>query len=174
MGEDKQLVFKTDRVTLFAYALLTFTYAVFFALVIGRSGGFSVKSLILVLLVLPVAAYFMFLSKKRVMISDKGIEVLGLMGRKSFSWDRVEGVSISPGRRYFLFITSVDGDVLVIDDSTEKFRELLEEISRRVDRSKLQQDFDKLISSYKRSYGNIYLVYIAALILLFVILKSYL
>ncbi len=169
----EQLVLRTDRITLFAYTLLTLVYALFFALVVQKSGGFSVKSLILILLVLPVVAYFVFLSRKRVVISDEGIGIFGLTGRKWFSWDKIEEVSLSPGRRYFLFIATSDGELAIIDDTTERFEELLREILKRVDGSKLQENFENIASSYRKSYGSIILVYAASLILLAVILSSY-
>jgi hypothetical protein len=110
--------------------------------------------------------------KKKVVIDDTGIKVFGITGKKEFKWDEISEVSISAGRRYFLFIADKDGNVAVVDDSTENFRELLEELKNRLPESKLPPGFENVIKSYKRSYGSIALIYIASFILLFVLIRS--
>ncbi|TCK06228.1 PH domain-containing protein [Phorcysia thermohydrogeniphila] len=165
-------VFKTDKLTFLSYGLLVVAYALFFGLLFARTGGFSFKSAILLLFILPVLAYFFFLSKKKVVISDKGIKVFGLTGRKEFSWEDILEVSLSPGRKYFIFIGDKNGELAVIDDSTENFKELLREIGKRISRDKLPENYESLIENYRRSYTSPVLILVASAVLFFVILKS--
>ncbi|MEO2068069.1 MAG: PH domain-containing protein [Desulfurobacteriaceae bacterium] len=165
-------IYRTDKFTFLGYALLVLTYSLFFGLLVVRSGGVSINSLIFVLLVLPVAAYFFFLSRKKVIIDNEGIKVFGITGKKEFKWRDIQEVSVSAGRKYFLFIADKEGKLAVIDDSTENFKELLQEIKKKVSPNKLPENFDSVINSYRRSYGSIILIYIASLILLFVLFQS--
>ncbi|WP_163328172.1 hypothetical protein GFV12_01435 [Desulfurobacterium thermolithotrophum] len=165
-------VFKTDKITLLGYTLLVFTYSLFFGTIFFKQSGSSFTSIIMVLLVLPVAAYFFFLLRKRVIVDQNGIKIIGITGKKEFSWNEISEVSVSPGRKYFLFITNKSGDVAVIDDSTENFKELLEELKKRLPKEKLSPNYENVLNSYKRSYGSIILIYVASLILLFILLKS--
>jgi hypothetical protein len=165
-------VYRTDKIIFLGYALLVLTYSLFFGLLVAKKGGISISSLIFILLVLPVGAYFFFLSKKKIVIDDEGIKIFGVTGKKFFRWQDIQEVSVSAGRKYFLFITDKEGKLAVIDDSTENFKELLKEISKRVLPNKLPQNFDSVINSYRRSYGSMILIYIASLILLSVLLQS--
>jgi len=164
--------FRTDRFTFLGYTLLVLTYTLFFGTIVYRSGGFSFKSLIMVLLIIPVAVYFFFLLKKRIIIDDTGIKVVGITGEKKFKWEEISEVSVSTGRRYLLFIADKDGNVAVVDDSTENFKELLEELKNRLPQSNLPPNYEEIIKSYKRSYGSLTLIYIASFILLFVLIRS--
>ena len=165
-------VFRTDKFTFLGYTLLVLTYSFFFGTIVYKFGGFSFKSLIMVLLIIPVAAYFFFLLKKKVIIDDNGIKVFGITGKKELKWNEISEVSVSAGRRYFLFIADKDGNVAVVDDSTENFKELLEELKDRLPEGKLPPSYENVIKSYKRSYGSIALIYIASFILLFVLIRS--
>ena len=165
-------VFKTDKLTFLSYGLLVVAYALFFGLLFARTGGFSFKSAVLLAFIFPIVAYFFFLTKKRVVISDKGIKVFGLTGRKEFSWEDVFEVSVSPGRKYFIFISDKNGNLAVIDDSTEDFKELLREIGKRISSDKLPEGYNSLIENYRRSYTSPILLLVASTVLFFVILKS--
>jgi len=165
-------VFKTDKLTFLSYGLLVVAYALFFGLLFARAGGFSFKSGLLLLFVFPILAYFLFLTRKKVTLSDEGIEVVGLTGRKSFRWEDVEEVSVSAGRKYFIFIGNKKGELAVIDDSTEDFEELLKEIGRRVPKSRLPENYENLIKNYRRSYTSPVLILVASVVLFLVILKS--
>jgi hypothetical protein len=165
-------VFKTDKLTFLSYGLLVVAYALFFALLFARTGGFSLKSAVFLFFVLPILAYFLFLTRKRVVISDRGIEVVGLTGRKSFSWEDISEVSLSAGRKYFIFITDKSGKLAIIDDSTENFKELLKEIGSRVSKDKLPENYESLAENYRRSYTSPVLILVASAVLFFVILKS--
>ena len=165
-------VFRTDKFTFLGYTLLVLSYTLFFGTIVYKFGGFSFKSLIMILLIIPVAVYFFFLLKKKVIIDDNGIEVFGITGKKEFKWNEISEVSVSAGRRYFLFIADKDGNVAVVDDSTENFKELLEELKNRLPEGKLPSSYENIINSYKRSFGSIALIYIASFILLFVLIRS--
>ncbi|WP_456456256.1 PH domain-containing protein [Thermovibrio sp.] len=166
-------VYKTDKLTFISYLTLVVAYALFISLLIVKAGGFSASSLILSLFVLPVVAYFIFLLKKEVRLSEEGLEVFGLTGRKKIRWEEVASVSITPGRKYFLFIEGKGGKLAVIDDSTENFKEIAQEIKKKVP-DKVQENFDELISSYKRSYLSTAVLLVAALGLIFIAVKSFL
>jgi Ca2+/Na+ antiporter len=167
-------VFRTDKFTFLGYTLLVLSYTLFFGTIVYKFGGFSFKSLIMILLIIPVAVYFFFLLKKKVVIDDTGIKVFGITGKKEFKWDEISEVSVSAGRRYFLFIADKDGNIAVVDDSTENFRELLEELKNRLPESKLSPNYGNVVKSYKRSYGSIALIYIASFILLFILIQTFL
>lgn len=164
--------FRTDWFTLISYALLVVSYSLFFGALLYRSGKFSLTSVVFLLLVLPVVGYFFFLLKKNVTVSNDGIEVFGITGRKSIRWDEIEEVSLTPGRRFFLFISSKDGKLAVVDDSVSGFEELLREIERRVP-NRLSSNFKEIASSYKRSYTSNAIILIASLVLLFILIKSF-
>ncbi len=166
-------VYKTDKLTFISYLTLVIAYALFIFLLIVKAQGLNASSLILSLFVLPVIAYFVFLLKKEVKLSSEGIEVFGLTGRKKIKWEEVVSVSITPGRKYFLFIEGKGGKLAVIDDSTEKFKEIGEEIRKRVP-NKVAENFEEVLSSYKRSYFSTAVLLVAALVLIFVALKSFL
>jgi Ca2+/Na+ antiporter len=167
----KEKVYRTDKLTFLSYGLLIVAYALFIAVIVKRAGGFSSSMLILFLFVLPVLAYFFFLFKKSVKITEEGIEVFGLTGRKKIRWEEIASVSLTPGRKYFLFIESKDGKLAVVDDSTENFVEVAREVKRRAP-VKLPENYDKLLDSYRRSYTSIGILLFAALVLIFVAVKS--
>jgi len=166
-------VYKTDKLTFISYLTLVIVYALFIFLLIVKAQGLNASSLILSLFVLPVIAYFVFLLKKEVKLSSEGIEVFGLTGKKRIKWEEVVSVSITPGRKYFLFIEGKGGKLAVIDDSTEKFKEIGEEIKKRVP-NKVAENFEEVLNSYKRSYFSTAVLLVAALVLIFVALKSFL
>ncbi len=168
---DRKKVFRTDTFTLVSYTLLVLSYSLFFGALIAKFGRLSLSSVLLLLLIIPVVAYFVFLLKKKVVLTDEGIEVFGITGRKRIKWSEVEEVSLTPGRRYFLFIVSKEGNLAVVDDSVSNFRELLKEVEERVP-DKVNENFDKLRESYKRSYTSNAVILIASLILLFILFKS--
>ncbi len=164
-------VFRSDKITLFSYGLLVVAYALFFGALIVKASHFSPGLLVFLFLILPVAAYFIFLLKKRVVITDEGIEVFGLTGRKFIKWNEIAEISLTPGRRYFLFISDRKGNLAVIDDSFSEFEELLNEIKEKAP-SKLPENFDNLASGYRRSYTSSAILIIAAIVLLVILFKS--
>ncbi len=164
-------VYRTDKLTFLSYGLLTVAYGLFLGLIFKKAGGFTSSLLILLIFVLPVFAYFLFLMKKSVKIDDEGIEVFGLTGRKRINWEEVRSISLTPGRKYFLFIEGKNGKLAVIDDSTENFVEVAREIRKRVP-DKVSENFESLLSSYKRSYTSVGILLLAAFILIFVALKN--
>lgn len=165
-------VFRTDKLTLSGYILLVLIYATFFGMIVYRSTGLSFKSLIMVLLIIPIVAYLFFLFKKKVVIDNDCISIWGLTGKKEFKWNDISDISLSSGRRQFLFITDKKGNVAVVDDSTDNFKELLEELKKRLPEDQLPEHFEDSIKAYKRSYMSLALVYLASLILLSVLIKS--
>ncbi len=164
-------VYKTEKLTFLSYGLLIVAYALFLALITVKAGGFNSSLLILALFVVPVVAYFIFLLRKEVRIDEEGIEVFGLTGRKRIGWSEVRSVSITPGRKYFIFVEGEGGKLAVIDDSTENFPEVARELRRRVP-DKVSENYDTLLSSYKRSYFPLAVLLFAALVLIFVTVKS--
>lgn len=170
MDREKK-VFKTEGFTVLAYGLLVVAYVLFFGALFLKSGRFSPGLLVFAVLILPVVAYFIFLLKKRVVITDEGIEVFGLTGKKFIRWNEISEISLTPGRRYFLFIADKDGKLAVIDDSFSGFDELLKEVKRRVS-SKLPENYDKVASTYRRSYTSNTILIVAALVLLFILFHS--
>jgi hypothetical protein len=165
-------VYRTDKLTLFSYALLVFAYMWFFFLLVERTGGFSGKSAILMVLVLPILLYFFFLIRKKVVVSDEGLEVVGFTGRKVFKWDEIKEITVSQGRKYFLFISGEDNKFAVIDDSVSNFTELANEIGKKVPKEALSKDFFDVIGSYKRSTSSVLLILIASAVLIFLLIKS--
>ncbi len=164
-------VFRADGLTVLSYGVLVISYVLFFGALILKAGRFSPGLMVFALLVLPVVAYFVFLLKKRVVITDEGIEVFGLTGRKFIKWNEIEEVSLTPGRKYFLFIADKEGKLAVIDDSFSNFEEILKEVKRRAP-SKLPENYDRLVSSYRRSYTSNVVLIVAAAILLFILFNS--
>ena len=164
-------VFKSDGLTVLAYGLLVIAYVLFFGALIVKAGRFSPGLLIFAILILPVVAYFLFLVKKRVVISNEGIEVFGLTGKKFIKWNDISEISLTPGRRYFLFIADREGKLAVIDDSFAGFEELLREIKKRAP-SKIPENYDKVASGYRRSYTSNAILIIAAVVLLFILFNS--
>jgi len=165
-------VYRTDRLTFLTYGLLIVAYALFLGLIVMKAGGVNSSFLILALFVLPVLAYFFFLLKKQVKIDDEGIEVFGLTGRKKIRWSEIRSISMTPGRKYFIFVEGKDGNLAVIDDSTENFIEVARELRRRAP-DRVSENYDVLLSSYKRSYTSVAILLFAALILIFVAVKSF-
>jgi Ca2+/Na+ antiporter len=166
-------VFRTDLITLFSYSMLVVSYSLFFGALILKFGKLTFSGVVLLILVLPILGYLVFLAKKKVALSESGIEIFGLTGKKFIKWDDVENVSLTPGRKYFLFFSSKDGKVAVVDDSVSNFKGLLEEIQRRIP-NKLSENFPQIASSYKRSYTSNAVILIASLILLFILIKDFL
>jgi len=158
-------IYKTDKLTFLSYGLLIIAYALFLGLIVKRAGGFDSSIFLLMLFVLPVLGYFVFLFKKHVKISDRGIEVFGLTGRKKIEWEEIASVSLTPGRKYFLFIESKDGKLAVIDDSTENFVEIAKEVKKRAPIN-LPENYDSILNSYRRSYTSIGILLFAALVLI--------
>ncbi|WP_457679760.1 PH domain-containing protein [Thermovibrio sp.] len=166
-------VYKTDKLTFFSYGLLIVAYSLFLGLLLKKAGGFNFSMLIFGLFVLPVVAYFVFLLLKKVRITEEGIEVFGLTGRKFIRWDEVSSVSITPGRKYFIFIESKDGKLAVVDDSISDFKGVAREIEKRL-RDKLPPNYDSVVSSHRRSYTSTLILIAASLFLIFVAIKSFL
>ena len=164
-------VYRTDKLTFLSYGLLIVAYALFLGLIVMKAGGVNSSFLILALFVLPVVAYFVFLMKKQVKIDDEGIEVFGLTGRKRIKWSEVRSISMTPGRKYFIFVEGEGGKLAVIDDSTENFVEVARELRRRAP-DKVSENYDALLSSYRRSYMSLGILLFAAVVLIFVVVKS--
>ncbi|MEO2082879.1 MAG: PH domain-containing protein [Desulfurobacteriaceae bacterium] len=166
--------FKTEKLTFISYGLLVVAYALFFFLLLKKSGGVNFSAIILLLFALPVLAYFLFLSVKKVVISEEGLEVVGITGKKRVKWEEISEVSAVPGRRNFLFISTKEGKLIVIDDSTENFKRIMEEVGKRVPEEKLSENYREALKNYKKSYGSQALILTAALVLIFLLLRSFL
>ncbi len=165
-------VFRTDPFTLFSYSMLVLSYSLFFGALILKYGRITFSGVVLLILVLPVLGYFAFLLRKKVVLSREGIEVFGLTGRKLIKWSDLESVSLTPGRKYFIFISSKDGKLAVIDDSISNFKELLEEIKRKVPNGKLNENFLQIATAYRKSYTSNFIILVASLVLLFILVKD--
>jgi hypothetical protein len=161
--------YRSRPLTLISYGAMVLAYTVFLGSFILK-GGFAPYYLLLGALVLPVGAFFLFLLFKKVEISQEGISVLGLTGKKFIRWDEIVSVSLAPGRKYFLILESKDS-LAVIDDSVGKFKEILQEVGKRVSREKLPENYSTLASSYKPSYWYEVAILVSALILLFVVIQ---
>jgi hypothetical protein len=164
-------VYRTDKLTFLSYGLLVVAYALFIAVIVKKVGGFNSLIFLIALFVLPVFGYFLFLLKKSVKITNEEIEVFGLTGRKKIRWNEIISVSLTPGRKYFLFIESKDGKLAVIDDSTENFIEIAKEVREKAP-VRLSEDYDKFLSFYRRSYTSIGILIFAAIVLIFVALRN--
>ncbi|SMP18097.1 PH domain-containing protein [Desulfurobacterium pacificum] len=165
-------VYRTDKLTLFSYALLVFAYMWFFFLLVERTGGFSGKSIILVVLILPILAYFFFLLRKKIVVSDDGLEIVGITGKKFFKWNEIREISVSQGRKYFLFITGEGDKFAIIDDSVSGFTEIAKEITKRAPQGAMKEEVITAISSYKKSISSVLLILIASAVLIFLLIKS--
>ena len=170
MAEERK-VFKSDGLTVLSYGLLVISYVLFFGALIVKAGRLSPGLMVFALLIFPVVAYFIFLLKKRVVITDEGIEVFGLTGKKFIKWNEISEISLTPGRKYFLFIADKNGKLAVVDDSFSGFEELLKEVKKRAP-SKIPENYDKVASAYKRSYTSNAILIVAALALLFILFHS--
>jgi len=164
--------FKVSPSILVGYTLLVFSYTAFFLRLIMVYGKLSLGSLLIAVLVVPVILYYVSLLVKRVDVDDDGISSRGILGRKTFRWEDIGSVNVSGGRRRFLFLTSKDGAVMMVDDSISGFREILRLVGERVNRSLLPEDWDRILSC-RRSNFNLVLIYVASLLLLFVVFKSF-
>ncbi|OMH40618.1 PH domain-containing protein [Desulfurobacterium indicum] len=153
------------------YAVLTLLYFVFLGSVAVKY-GVNINFFVLAILVIPVLLRLVALLKRKVVVSDDGIEIRDLFKSGFVKWDDIESVGFSSRRRTFLFIVTKDKNGYLIDDSVENFKELLEEIGKRVDRNKLPENWQDIVNSYKPSYGGIALVVLAVLVIGYVILKS--
>ncbi|WP_457568060.1 PH domain-containing protein [Desulfurobacterium sp.] len=154
-----------------AYGVLALLYAVFLASVAVKY-GINVNFFILALLVVPVLLRLVALLKRKVVVSDEGIEIRDLFKSGFVKWSEIESVGFSSRRRTFLFIVTKERDGYLIDDSVENFRSLLEEIEKRVDREKLPDNWKEIVAGYKQSYGGLILVVLAIFVIGYVVLKS--
>ncbi|WP_456464957.1 PH domain-containing protein [Desulfurobacterium sp.] len=154
-----------------AYAVLTLLYVVFLVSVAVKY-GVNINFFVLAVLVVPVLLRLVALLKREVVISEEGIEIRDLFKSGFVRWSDIESVGFSSRRRTFLFIVTRNKDGYLIDDSVENFKNLLEEVGKRVDKSKLPKNWKDIASSYKPSYGGIVLVTLAILVIGYVVLKS--
>lgn len=165
--------FRTDNLTLSGYTLLTFIYALFFGKLISYY-GFSLKSIIFIILVLPIAIYYLFILRKRVITTRDFIESINILGKNRINWSEIDKIIFTKGRKLLILITSKSGKNIIIDDNTENFRELLNTIVKNVDKERLPKDYQERIANYKRSYLTVILIYVVAVILLMIFIKPYL
>ncbi|ADU96647.1 PH domain-containing protein [Thermovibrio ammonificans] len=165
-------VFRTDRLTFLSYGLLVVAYALFIAFLVHRAGGVNFSAFILAVLVLPVFGYFFFLVKKRVRVTEQGIEVFGLTGRKEIRWQDVVSVSLVPGRKYFLFVESKDGTLAVVDDSFEEFPEIVRLVGEKAPKGSLSENYWEVAKGFRRSYLSPAILIVAAVVLIGIVVKS--
>ncbi len=165
--------FRTDNLTLSGYTLLTFVYVLFFGKLISYY-GFSLKSIIFIILVLPIAIYYLFILRKRVITTRDFIESINILGKNRINWGEIDKIIFTKGRKLLILITSKSGKNIIIDDNTENFRELLNTIVKNVDKERLPKDYQERIANYKRSYLTVILIYVVAVILLMIFIKPYL
>ncbi len=165
--------FKVLPIILIGYTILIFSYTAFFARLLKHYGKFNLSSFILILLVIPVLVYYISLLAKEVKVDDEGICVKGIFRKKEFKWENMDSVMVTHGRKTFIFLTLKDGTSAIIDDTLGNFEELMKIIGKNVKKEALPDDWDRIVNSYKRSNFSIILVYIAGLLLLFVVLKSF-
>ncbi len=165
-------VYRTDKLTLFSYALLVFAYVWFFFLLVERAGGFSGKSAILAVLILPILLYFFFLLRKKIVVTDRGLEIVGITGKKFFEWSEIKEVSVSKGRKYFLFVTGKNDKFAIIDDSISDFVELAKEIAEKAPKEAVKEEVFTVISNYKRSVSSLLLILAASIVLIYLLIKS--
>ena len=165
--------FRVHPLIMTGYTILIFSYTAFFIRLIEHYGKMSFGSLILLLLILPVFLYYLTLLFKEVNIDEDGIGVKGIFGKVKVKWEDISSVTVSKGRKNFIFLTSKDRKSIMIDDTLKDFELILRTIGEKVDKSALPEDWNDIIKSYKRSYFSIILIYIAGFLLLFVILKSF-
>ncbi|WP_456438164.1 PH domain-containing protein [Desulfurobacterium sp.] len=154
-----------------AYAVLTLLYVVFLVSVAVKY-GVNINFFVLAVLVVPVLLRLVALLKREVVISEEGIEIRDLFKSGFVKWSDIESVGFSSRRRTFLFIVTRNKDGYLIDDSVENFKNLLEEVGKRVDKGKLPENWEDIVSGYKPSYGGIVLVTLAILVIGYVVLKS--
>jgi len=167
----EERTYKTDKLTVLSYGLLVVAYFLFFFLIVERRGGFSLELFVLFVLILPILGYFLFLLRKRVFINSQGIGVVGLTGRKFFKWSEIKEISLSTGRKGFLFITNKNGELILIDDSVSGFSEIATILKRKVPNA-VSSNFGMELSNYKKSRSSIYLILVAAFVLIFLLIRN--
>ncbi|WP_456395969.1 PH domain-containing protein [Desulfurobacterium sp.] len=164
--------FRSSPIYIVSYLILTLLYFVFLGAVAVKY-GVNINFFVLAILVIPVLLRLIALLKKKVVISDEGIEIRDLFKSGFIRWGDIESVGFSSRRRTFLFIITRNKDGYLIDDSLKNFKSLLEEIEKRVDKSKLPENWEDIVGSYKPSYGGIVLVVLAILVIGYVVFKSF-
>lgn len=164
--------FRTDKIYLFSYLLLSFLYIMFLG-VVAFKYGINANFFVLLLLMLPILVRVYSLLKKRVKISDEGIEIKDIFKSGFVRWDNIDSVGISVRRKVFLILSLKGGGAFLIDDTVENFNEILKEIETHLPANRLPENWEEAVSSYKPSRGGIFLVALAIVVILYVVFKSF-
>ncbi|SNR71876.1 hypothetical protein [Desulfurobacterium atlanticum] len=164
--------FKTDKVYLLSYLVLSCLYVLFLA-VVAFKYGINLNFFVLVLLMLPILIRVYSLIKKKIQISDNGIEIEDIFKSGFVRWSDIDSVGISMRRKIFLILSLKDGGAFLIDDNVEGFEDILKEIEKHVPKDRLPENWEEAVSSYKPSRSGIFLVLLAILVILYVVFKSF-
>ena len=132
--------------------------------------GSSLERIILAIFLIPALFVLCELWSRKIVLDTQGIRLEKFLRKQDLNWHEISnvGVLVLSSRSYLLLTTSTG--LVSISNAYDNFQHLLQDIADHIDREKIDEEVRQQINSPQASRSAIFKFWIAALIMLALII----
>jgi hypothetical protein len=162
-------IYRIQKLFAVSFVLDVFLLCVLFALSF-LIGGSSLERIVLTIFLVPALGASYELWSRKILLDDKGLRLEKFLRKKEFKWPEITHVGAFVLRsRAYLLLTTVKG-LVIISNAYENFPQLIERIVERIDHEKIDEEVRQQMNSPLSSRSEIFKSWVAAAVLLLLII----